>query len=412
MPRIAPRGITVLLAIAVLAYVLARFTSWQLALALALSAFAALVAFDAAVLLRGELQIERSVPPRLSLARRDAFTYELVNRSNPERRVALVEAPAERLARERGRTALRSFHARIRSPLGIVELRRAFRVPLALRVLPDLSALDRSGDLVARTKLIEAGLRRLRRRGSGGEFASLREYTPDDPFRSIDWKASARRGKPMVAQYEVERAQQIVVALDAGRLMSARLGDRRKLDYAVAAGLAIAAMARLAADRVGVVAFAGEVLARVAPGSGTEHSAQLADVLSDLEPRFEEADYERAFLEIERTLRRRSLVVLFTDLFDPIASSTVLGAAKLLTARHLVLVVLMNDAAIAEALRRTPRESDDAYRAAVAATLADERARAVATLRDRGILVVDVPAAELTVALLDAYVDIKTRGLL
>ena len=257
--------------------------------------------------------------------------------------------------RERGRTALRSYHARILSRLGIVELRRTFRVAVALRVMPDLSALDRSGDLVARTKLIEAGLRRLRRRGVGGEFESLREYTTDDPFRAIDWKATARRGKPMVAQYEVERAQQIVVAIDAGRLMSARLGDRRKLDYAVSAALAIAAIARLAADRVGVVAFAANVLARVAPGTGAQHSAQLTDVLSDLEPRFEEADYERAFLDIERTLRRRSLVVLFTDLFDPVASSAVLGAAKLLTTRHLVLVVLMNDAAIAGALRRTPQ---------------------------------------------------------
>ena len=435
MPRIGPRGIALLLVLAALGYMLARFTAWPLALGAALGAFAVLVVLDV-LLLRGEVQIERIVPPRLSLARREAFAYEIVNRTNTERRIALVEAPAERLAidlaearavlppraratvrigvvpRERGRTALRSFHARILSRFGIVELRRTFRAPVALRVLPDLSALDRSGDLVARTKLIESGLRRLRRRGSGGEFASLREYTPDDAFRSIDWKASARRGKPMVVQYEVERAQQIVVALDAGRLMSARLGDRRKLDYAVAAALAIAAMARLAADRVGVVAFAGNVLARVAPGSGTEHSAKLADVLSDLEPRFEEADYERAFVEIEQSLRRRSLVVLFTDLFDPVASSTVLGAAKLLTTRHLVLVVLMNDAAIAQALRRTPRESDDAYRAAVAATLSDERARAVATLRDRGILVVDVPAAELTVALLDAYVDVKTRGLL
>jgi uncharacterized protein (DUF58 family) len=105
-------------------------------------------------------------------------------------------------------------------------------------------------------------------------------------------------------------------------------------------------------------------------------------------------------------------VVLFTDLFDPVASSAVLGAAKLLTARHLVLIVLMNDAAIGQALRATPHDAADAYRAAVAATLADERARAVAVLRDRGILVVDVPAAELTVALLDAYVDVKTRGLL
>ena len=435
MPRIAPRGITVLLALALLAFALARMLGWQIALLVTLGAFAVLVAYDA-VLLRGEVEIVRRVPPSLSLARRDVFTYEIANRSSGERRVAIVEAPADRLAidldearatvpararatvalgvmpRERGRTALRSYHARILSRLGIVELRRAFRVPAALRVLPDLSALDRSGDLVARTKLIDSGLRRLRRRGSGGEFASLREYTTDDPFRTIDWKASARRGKPMVAQYEVERAQQILVAIDAGRLMTPRLGDRRKLDYAVSAALAIAAMARLAADRTGVIAFAGDVLARVLPRSGTQHGAQLTDVLSDLEPRFEEADYERAFLDINRSLRRRSLVVLFTDLFDPIASNAVLGAAKLLTTRHLVLVVLMNDAAIAGALRATPHTAEDAYRASVAATLADERARAVATLRDRGILVVDVPAAELTVALLDAYVDIKTRGLL
>ncbi len=115
---------------------------------------------------------------------------------------------------------------------------------------------------------------------------------------------------------------------------------------------------------------------------------------------------------MSRALRRRSLVVLFTDLFDPAASAAVLGAAKLLVPRHLVLVVLMNDAAVAAALRRRPQDADDAYRAAVAATLSEERGRAVAALRARGILVVDVPAAELTLALLDAYVDIKTRGLL
>jgi uncharacterized protein (DUF58 family) len=435
VPRIAPRGIAALLVAAAFAYALAQAVPWPAALASALAAFGALVAVDA-VRVRGPLEIVRIVPPRLALARSDAFTYEITNRSARERRIAIVEAPADRLAigleearatvpprsratvaipvlpRERGRTALRSFHARILSPLGVVELRRSFRVPAALRVMPDLSALDRSGDLVARTKLIEAGLRRLRRRGAGGDFASLREYGPDDAFRAIDWKATARRGKPMVAEYEVERAQQIVVAVDAGRLMSARLGDRRKLDYAVSAALAIAAIARLAADRVGVVAFAASVLARVSPGTGPKHAAQLTDVLSDVEPHFEEADYERAFLDTQRTLRRRSLVVLFTDLFDPVASSAVLAAAKLLTKRHLVLIVLMNDAAVAHALRAVPATADEAYRAAVAATLAEERARAVAALRDRGILVVDVPAAELTVALLDAYVDIKTRGLL
>jgi uncharacterized protein (DUF58 family) len=435
VPRVAPRGIAALLVLALVAFVLARTIPWPLALLAVALAFAALVAYDLASL-RGELTIERLAAPRLVLARRDAFAYEIVNRATSARRVALVEAPAERLAidlgearavvplrsrlrleigvvpRERGRTALRSFHARIGSALGIVELRRHVPAPLPLRVAPDLSALDRSGDIVARTKLLEAGLRRLRRRGTGGEFASLREYGPDDNFRAIDWKASARRGRALVMDFEVERSQQIVVAIDAGRLMTPRLGDRRKLDHAVSAALAIAAIARLAADRVGILAFAATTLARVLPATGATHAARLVDVLSDLEPHFEESDYERAFLDLDRSLRRRSLIVLFTDLFDPIASAAVLGAASLLVRRHLVLVVLMNDAAVAGALRREPQDVDDAYRAAVAATLAQERARAVAALHQRGILVVDVPAAELTVALLDTYVDIKTRGLL
>lgn len=435
MPWIAPRGVAVLLGLALAAYVLARVVPWPFALALVAVAFAALVLRDA-LALRTPVEIVRLPPPRLALARPDVFRYALLNRGAVALGVALIEAPAARLAlqlaetrvtlpprtrveatigvvpRERGRTSLASYHARVAGPLGILELRRTWRDPVALRVAPDLTALDRSGDLVARTKLLEAGLRRLRRRGTGGAFASLREYGPDDNFRAIDWKASARRGRAMVAQYEVERAQQIVVALDAGRLMSARLGDRRKLDYAVSAALSIAAVARLADDRVGAFGFAATTLVRLLPSAGAHHHARFVDVLSDLEPRFEEADYERAVLELERSLRRRSLVVLFTDLFDPVASAAVLGAMGLLVRRHLVLVVLMNDAAIAGALRREPRDANDAYRAAVAATLAEERARAVGELRQRGVLVVDVPAAELSVALLDAYVDIKTRGLL
>jgi uncharacterized protein (DUF58 family) len=435
MPRIAPRGIAALLAIALGAGALARVEPWTAAAAAGALVFVLLVAYDAASL-RGALEIVRLPPGRLSLGRAGAFTYEIVNRTAHTRRVALVEAPVDRLAidpdearatlpprsrtqvrvgfvpRERGRTALRSFHARVVSPLGIVELRPRFVAPEPLRIMPDLSALDASGDVVARTKLLESGLRRLRRRGAGGEFASLREYGPDDEFRAIDWKASARRGRAMVVTYEVERAQQIVIAIDAGRLMSARLGERRKLDCAVAAALAMAAMARLAADRVGAVAFAAHTLARVAPGTGPAHAARLTDLFSDVEPRFEESDYERAVLELDGALRRRSLVVLFTDLFDPIASSTVLGAAKLLARKHLVLVVLMNDAAIERALQREPHDVESAYRAAVAANLSDERARAVASLRDRGMLVVDVAAEHLTLALLDAYVDVKTRGLL
>jgi uncharacterized protein (DUF58 family) len=434
-PRLAGRGVAVLIALAIVAGALTRVLAWPAALAIVAAIFVVLLAIDAA-LVRTTPEIERLPIPRLALGRRAELTYEIVNRGASTLRIGLVEAPAARLAidlperaltlppsartriaiglvpRERGRTALHSYHARWSSLLGLIERRKAWNVPAALRVLPDLGALDRSGDLVARTKLLEAGTRRLRRRGDGGEFSSLREYGPDDAFRAIDWKASARRGRTMVIARESERGQQILLAIDAGRLMTPRLGDRRKLDYAVSAALGIASSARLASDRVGLHAFADVALASLAPGLGAAHSARMTDALSDLEPKFVESDYERTVLMLARSLRRRSLVVLFTDIVDPIASATVLAATRLLTPRHLVLVVLMNDAAIESALRIDPTTPTDAYRAAVAVALRDERARAVAGLRSRGVLVVDVPAAELTTALLDAYVNIKTRGLL
>jgi len=166
----------------------------------------------------------------------------------------------------------------------------------------------------------------------------------------------------MVAQHEVERSQQVIVAIDAGRLMAARLGDRRKLDYAVSAALGIAALARRAADRVGVHAFAGTTLAAVAPASGNAQAAAIVEALADIEPHQEESDYERLALTLRNAYRKRSLIVVFTDLFDPVASSTVLASLALLVRRHLVLVALMNDAAIGAALAAETHDAAGAYR--------------------------------------------------
>lgn len=432
---IGPRGVVALLALAVVAGAATVVCAWPLVAAACAVVVLAALAADAASIARPP-EIERSVPQHCMLGRRAAFQYRVHNRNAVALRCAIYEAPVERLQvdatparvivgpgaragaeigvlpRERGRTQTSVAFAWYESRLGLIRRRLRVGTPQPLRVRPDLAAFERGTDLAQRARLIEAGLRRVRRRGVGSDFESLREYARGDPFRAIDWNATARRGKVMVAQYETERSQQIVVAIDAGRLMSPRLGDRRKLDYAVSAALTIAAVAQLAADRVGLHAFAAQTLAALAPRSGAQHIAALTDALADLEPCFEESDYERAALELRRRLSKRSLIVVFTDVFDPVASSAVLASLALLVPQHLVLVVLMNDAALATALAAEPIAVSAVYRAAVATTLAAERARAVALLRARGIGVVDVPAAELSIALLDAYVDVKTRSLL
>jgi uncharacterized protein (DUF58 family) len=432
---LGPRGIAVALALSLAAGLLARTYAWTAVVAGLLTAFAVACAFDWRAS-SGALRWRRIAPERYALARADAFRYEIENRATVPLRVGIVEAPVAKLAialagaeltvpprsrrdaavgfvpRERGRTALGDSYAWYESSFGLIRHRVRLAGAVPIRVLPDLGPLESSDDLALRARLIDAGLRRIRRRGAGTEFESLREYSTGDAFRDVDWKATARRGRVMIAQHEVERSQQVIVAIDAGRLMAARLGDRRKLDYAVSAALGVAALARRAADRVGVHAFASRTLAAVAPASGNVQAAAIVEALADIEPQHEESDYERAALALRKTYRKRSLIVVFTDLFDPVASATVLAALALLVRTHLVLVALMNDAAIAGALAAEPRDAGTAYRAAVATALAAERARAVSKLRATGMLVVDVPARELRLALLDAYLDIKTRGLL
>ncbi len=432
---LAPRGIAVGIVFALLAGVLARFAPWPLAAAAALFVFATLALLDGRASAPA-FGFRRIAPERYALARADVFTYEIENRGGVALRCGIVEAPVAKLAiaeagaraivaprsrtrieigfipRERGRTALGDSYAWYESLAGLMRHRVRLEGARPIRILPDLSGLEIVDDLALRARTIDRGLRRLRRRGAGTEFESLREYASGDAFRDIDWKATARRGRVMVAQYEVERSQQVIVAIDAGRLMAARLGDRRKLDYAVGAALGIAGLARRAHDRVGVHAFAAATLATVRPAAGPAAAAAIVEALADVEPQFDESDYERAAFELQSSYRRRSLIVVFTDLFDPVASSVVLAALGTLVRRHLVLVALMNDAALADALTAEPRDAATAYRMALAISFTSERERAVAALRGRGMLVVDVPARDLRLATLDAYLEIKTRGLL
>ena len=406
-------------------------------------ATAALVALLLAVALdallgprRGQLTVERTGVEHFALRVTGHLRYRISNRAGHLVRAGIIEPPVEALHYERdeidgvvparsslelersvtplmrGEVRFETVYVWFENSIGL--LRRRLRIPLeeTIRIYPDLSAVERYGNLHARNRLIEAGLRRIRLRGAGTEFESLREWGSGDPFRNIDWKATARRGKIMVAQHEVERSQNIMLLLDCGRLMTPRLGEQRKFDYVITAALSVATIASLANDKVGFVAFANDILFASAPRPSKVALSQTSERLYGLEPRFEESDYARAFGYVRSHLNKRSLIVLFTDMFDPVASATILAEIRILAQRHLVVCVFMNDAAIERALHGVPREPLDVYRAGVAVVLAEERRAARAALTKLGVRVVDAPAAKLSVSLIDAYLDIKARALL
>jgi uncharacterized protein (DUF58 family) len=419
-----------------------------LALAPGVPAFALVATLGAGVLLvatladavtgpqRRFVRVARATTQHLALRKTVAVAYDVDNLSERPIRVGIIETPVRTLhfvedeaiadvparrsvtvAREvvpvaRGADAFGSLYVWYENRFGFLRRRMRVAASLPFRVFPDLSAVQRYGALHVRNRFVEAGLRKMRLYGAGTEFESLREFAPGDAFRSIDWKATARRGKLMVVQHEVERSQNVMLVLDCGRLMTPRIGSQRKLDYAVTAALSLASIAALASDRVGVVAFAGRILAASAPRSTRASISRLTNLLYDLEPRFEEANYSLAFGYLRAHLARRSLVVFLTDVIDPLSQVALLSELGSLARRHLVVCVFMNDAAVATALATQPRTVEDAYRRGVALELADERATAAAMLMRTGAIVIDVPAAKLSVALIDEYLRIKQRAMI
>jgi uncharacterized protein (DUF58 family) len=385
---------------------------------------------------RSALRVTRTPPAHFALGVRAGISYAIENRSNRVVRIGIIETPAHTLRFEtdeliadvprqsrtaiarpvtptsRGADELRTLYVWYENPLGLIRRRLRIPAPQAIRVFPDLAAVERYGKLHLRNRMIEAGLRRMKLRGAGTEFESLREWSDGDAFRSIDWKATARRGKLMVAQHEVERSQNVMLLLDCGRLMTPRIDTHRKLDYAVTAALSLATIAGLASDRVGLVAFAHDILTASAPRSTRSSIARLADTLYGLEPRFEESNYTRAFAYLRHHLHKRSLIVFLTDVIDPLAQATVMAEVGSLARRHLLICVFMNDAAVSAALSQQPQSISDAYRANVALGLANERRLAKTMLERAGVIVIDVPAKKLTTALIDEYLRVKRRGLL
>jgi uncharacterized protein (DUF58 family) len=238
----------------------------------------------------------------------------------------------------------------------------------------------------------------------------LREYVRDDDFRDIDWKATARRGRPITRQYEVERSQNVVLLLDCGRLMAAETEGMTKLDHAVNAALMIAHVAVATDDAVGWIAFADRLLRMRPPRKARSQVARLAEDLYELEVQLVEPNYALAFAPLKGLMRKRALVVVFTDIVDLEASERLVSYAAALYPHHLPLIVAIRDAELEALATAAPARVDDVYVAAVATRLLDRRAHALAAMRARGALVLDVAPHELTTKAINEYLAVKAAG--
>jgi uncharacterized protein (DUF58 family) len=291
-------------------------------------------------------------------------------------------------------------------------LTRSRRVPLAaaVKVYPNLLDVRRYEMLARRGRLFELGLKNARRLGTGTEFERLREYMPGDDYRQMAWAATARRGKPIVVEYETERSQPIILLLDAGRLMSAPVGDLAKLDYAINTCLLLAFVATLKGDRVGLLVFADSVLGYYPPRRGRAQFLSLLEALYNVQAQPVESDYAQAVEYLTRRHPRRSLDIVFTDLLDRSADTGLVPHISRLAPRHLPMLVAVGDPAVTQRATALPAATDELYERTVARLLLSERRQALDALDARGVITVDVPAGDLSVAVINRYLELKARG--
>ena len=380
---------------------------------------------DVAIKREADPQLSIGVNNRVTLRIRNTFGRELRGMladdvppsfQVDQRRFALAIAPGAEQElvysarpRYRGTFQFGNVDLRVRGPLDLVELQDRVPTTAPANVYPDLHEIRRYEVTLRRGLAYDAGQRRARIPGAGTIFERLREYVPDDDPRSISWTATARRGRPITVEYETERQQRVQILLDAGRMMSSTLGSLTKLDHAVNTALMLSYVAIAKGDEVGLLGFADEVRRYAPPRRGRRQFLRLTEELRRIEVTTTESDYRAAFEFLRARAGRRSLVVLFTDLVDEEASRALVGAVTRLAGHNLVLCCLLADPQLQETATRIPDTTTALFERVVAQEVRDARARALATLRRRGVHAIDVPAERLTVATIQRYLELKKR---
>lgn len=293
-----------------------------------------------------------------------------------------------------------------RGPLGLVTKRRILDTQRPITVAPKLRSLKAEAlKIFARDPI--SGSRDFKLKGQGSEFEALREFLPGMDRRMIDWKQSARHTKLLAREFRAEQDQSIILAIDSGRLMCEPVAGMPKIDHAIAAAMLLSYVGLKMGDRVGMFAFDSRPRLWSAPFSGVGAFPALQRLASQLDYSAEETNFTLGLSKLSADVRRRSLVVVFTDFADPTSAELMIENLGRLASKHLVLFVAIRDQELDDLTMAEPEKMLDATRSVIAHALLQEREVVLARLQRLGVDLVDAPAASLGPDLLNHYLEIK-----
>ena len=352
----------------------------------------------------------------LDVAVRDGLPHEL----NPKpAEFALTLGPVSRTALHyelragrRGAFNLETVYVRVRSRLGLWDRFVSYPAASTLHVYPDMKQLGQYALLARTNRLSLLGVRQTRRVGQDNEFERLRDYTIDDNYKRLDWRATARRLKLTVRDYQSSQSQRLVFLVDCGRMMTNEAAGLSLLDHGLNAMLMLSYVALRQGDSVGMITFSDEIHTYIPPRSGMNQMNRLLHASFDRFPRLVESRYDEAFHYLASHCRRRSLVVLLTNVIDEVNANQVERYLSNLVGRHLPLGVLLRDHRLFEAVEPEHPDEEQIWLAAAAADILAWRHQVISDMERKGVLALDVFPESMTAPLVNRYLEVKARHLL
>mgnify|MGYP000125202869 CR=1 FL=1 len=315
------------------------------------------------------------------------------------------------IVKRRGSANISRLWARWYSPWGLIERTTSWELDHQVSILPNVHAV-KAAALQIDSRDAFHGTKIQKQRGDGTEFDALREYVPGYDLRSIDWKHSARHRKLVCKEFQVERNHNVVLAFDTGHLMTRPLDGLPQLDHMINAGLLLGFMALRGGDRVGLYGFDAKVRLHAEPLGGNQAFNHLQANCARLEYQYNETNFTLGLSNLMGKLQRRSLIVLYTDFVDTVTAELMIENVTRLSKRHLIIFVTLEDRELADVANQKPSSIPDIAKSVVADDFLRDRQVVFERLRRLGVHCIQAPAASISAALVERYLEIKHQELI
>jgi len=313
---------------------------------------------------------------------------------------------------KRGEYSFGAVNVFVKSPIGFVQRRYRFSQDMMVPVYPSFMQMRKFELLAISNQLTDVGIKKIRRRGNNAEFEQIKEYVAGDDYRIINWKATARKNKLMINQYQDEKSQQVYSVIDMGRIMRMPFEGLSLLDYAINSSLVISNIAMLKQDKAGIITFSNRVQAILPADRRNAQLRKILELLYNQKTGYLESDYEHLYATIKTKINQRSLVLLYCNFESLSGLQRQLKYIRRLAKDHLLVVIFFENTELRSFIEKPARSTEEIYNKTIAEKLAYEKKLIVKELEKYGIQSILTAPQQLSVNTINKYLELKARGLI